>query len=72
MPDGGDYHAFNSTKGGSGGGSGGGGLNFLCWIVIIIVVILFFSLLADGADWDAFDSLLGLGFLAFLFAKSLG
>ena len=40
MPDGGDYHAFNSTSGGSndsGGGSGGGGFGCATWIVIGIV-----------------------------------
>ncbi|MDD5911737.1 MAG: hypothetical protein PUC61_06360 [Bacteroidales bacterium] len=71
MPDGGDYHAFNSTKGGSGGN--GGGRGFGCgWIVIVVVVILLISFIADGASWDAIDSLLGLGFLAFLFFRSMG
>lgn len=71
MPDGGDYHAFNSTKGGSGGN--GGGRGFGCgWIVIVVVVILLISFIADGAIWDAIDSLLGLGFLAFLFFRSMG
>lgn len=74
MPDLGDFHAFNSTKGdsGGGGGKGGGGINGPGWVVIVIVVILLISMLADGTSWDAIDSLLGIGFLVFLFAKSLG
>ena len=62
-----DYHAFKSTSGGSGGGFGGG---FGCgWVVIVVVMLIFF--IVDGASWDAIDTLLGLGFLAFLFARSL-
>ena len=66
-----DYHAFKSTSGGSGGSSGGGGgKGFGCgWIVIVIVVILLISFIADGASWDAIDTLLGLGLLAFLFFR---
>ena len=71
MPDMNDYHAFKSTSGGSGGSSGGGGGNgFGCgWIVIVIFVILLISFIADGASWDAIDTLLGLGLLAFLFFR---
>ena len=66
-----DYHAFKSTSGGSGGGSGGGGgKGFGCgWIVIVIVAILLISFFADGASWDAIETLLGLGLLAFLFFR---
>lgn len=68
-----DYHAFNSTKGDGGSGSGkGGGINGPGWFVIVVVLIMLISFLADGASWDAIDSLLGIGFLVFLFAKSLG
>ncbi len=65
-----DYHAFKNTSGGGGnsGGSGGFGLG---WLVIVIVVILLISFIGDGASWEAIDTLLGLGFIAFLFAKSL-
>ncbi len=71
MPDMNDYHAFKSTSCGSGGSSGGGGgKGFGCgWIVIVIVVILLISFIADGASWDAIDTLLGLGLLAFLFFR---
>ena len=72
MPDMNDFHAFKSTSGssGSGGSGGGGGRGFGCgWIVIVIVVIMLMSFIADGASWDAIDSLLGLGFLAFLFFR---
>lgn len=71
MPDMNDYHAFKSTSGGSGGSSGGGGgKGFGCgWIVIVFVVILLISFIADGASWEAIDTLLGLGLLAFLFFR---
>jgi len=71
MPDMNDYHAFKSTSGGSGGSSGGGGgKGFGCgWIVIVIVVFLLIFFIADGASWDAIDTLLGLGLLAFLFFR---
>lgn len=73
MPDINDYHAYKSTSGGSGGssgGGGGGGKGFGCgWIVIVIVVLMLFFFIADGASWDAIDTLLGLGFLAFLFFR---
>ena len=73
MPDLDDFHAYKSTSGGgnssSSGGSGGG---FGCgWIVIVIVVLMLIFFIAKGASWDAIDSLLGWGFLAFLFARSL-
>lgn len=76
MPDGGDYHAFNSTSGGSndsGGGSGGGG-GFGCatWIVIGIGAFFLISFIADGASWDAIDTLLGFGLIIFLFVRWLG
>ena len=75
MPDLNDFHAFKNTSGdGDGGGSGGGkkGGGFgLGWVVIAIVAILLVSFIADGASWDAIDTLLGLGLLAFLFARSL-
>jgi len=66
-----DFHAFKSTSGGSGGGGSGSG-GFGCgWVVIVIVVIMLIFFIADGASWDAIDTLLGLGFLAFIFARSL-
>jgi len=35
----------------------------------VIVVILLISFIADGASWEAIDTLLGLGLLAFLFFR---
>ena len=71
MPGMDDFHAFKSTGSSSGGNSGSGG-GFGCgWIVIIIVVVMLIFFIADGASWDAIDTLLGLGFIAFLFARSL-
>ena len=73
MPDGGDYHAFNSTSGGSGGGSSGsGGFGCATWIVIGIVAFFLISFIADGASWDAIDTLLGFGLIIFLFVRWLG
>ena len=73
MPDMNDFHAFKSTSGGSGGsGNGGGqGIGCLAWFVIGIVVLMLIFFIADGASWDAIDTLLGLGFLAFLVANYL-
>lgn len=39
------------------------------WGVIVVVVIMLIFFIADGASWDAIDTLLGLGFLAFLFFR---
>lgn len=73
MPDMNDYHAFKSTSSGdnnNGGSSGGQG--FGCgWVVIVIVAFMLIFFIADGASWEAIDSLLGFGFLAFLFARTL-
>ncbi len=67
-----DFHAFKSTSGGSDGGSGGGGGGFGCgWVVIIIVAYMLIHFIFSGASWDAIDTLLALGFLAFLFARGL-
>lgn len=76
MPDGGDYHAFNNTSGGSNdsgsGSGGGGGLGCATWIVIGIVAFFLISFIADGASWDAIDTLLGFGLIIFLFVRWLG
>jgi len=71
MPDMKDYHAFKNTSGGSGDNSGGGGGgNFGCgWVIIVVVVFMLIFFISDGASWEAIDSLLGLGFLAFLFFR---
>ena len=67
-----DFHAVKSTSGGSSGGGGSSSGGFGCgWVVIVIVVIMLIFFIADGASWDAIDTLLGLGFLVFLFARSL-
>ncbi len=50
--------------------SGGNSLNFgWGWGVIVIVAFFLISFIADGASWDAIDTLLGLGLLAFLFFR---
>ncbi len=69
MPDINNYHAFESTTGGSSGGSGEG---LGCgWIVIVIVAIMLVFFIVDGATFDAIDSLLGIGFLAFIVVRWL-
>jgi len=72
MPDLNDFHAYKSTSGG--GGSGGGkGSGFGCggWTVIVIVVVMLIFFIADGASWDAIDTLLAFGLIAFLLARSI-
>ena len=71
MPDLNDFHAFNSTSGGDGsqGHGKGGGLGGGGWAVIVIVVAMLIFFIADGASWDAIETLLGLGLIAFLVAK---
>ena len=70
MPDMNDFHAFKTTNDDSGGNCGGSGKGFGCgWIVIVIVVIMLIFFIANGASWAAIDTLLGLGFLAFLFFR---
>lgn len=73
MPDLNDFHAFKSTSGGSGGtgSSGGGGIGCAAWIVIGIVVFMLISFLADGASWEAIETLLAFGLIAFLLARWL-
>lgn len=39
------------------------------WGVIVIVVIMLIFFIADGASWDAIETLLGFGLLAFLFFR---
>ena len=73
MPNLNDFHAYKSTSGGSGGtgGSGGGGIGCAAWIVIGIVVFMLISFLADGASWEAIETLLAFGVIAFLLARWL-
>ena len=60
----------NSTNNKNRSTGSGNGLRFgLGWVVIVIVVIMLISFIADGASWDAIDTLLGLGLLAFLFFR---
>lgn len=62
-----DSNNSNNKNRSAGGRSG---LNFgWGWGVIVIVVIMLISFIADGASWDAIDTLLGLGLLAFLFFR---
>ena len=72
MPNMNDFHAFKSTSGGSDSGSSGGGHGLGCGgVVITIVILMLVFFLVSGASWDAIDSLLGFGFLAFLFIRWL-
>ena len=67
-----EYHKYKSTNGGS-NNRGGLGKGFGCggWIVIAIVVFFLISFIADGASWEAIESLLAFGFIAFLLVRWL-
>ena len=70
MPNLNDYHAYKSTtekSGGSGGSGGNNGPNSGGWAVIVIVGIMLLYFLFSGANWDAIETLLCLGLLAYLF-----
>ena len=71
MPNMDDFNAFKSTNGESGGSNNGsGGSDFGCgWIAIVIVALMLISFIADGASFDAIDTLLGFGLLAFLLLR---
>jgi len=73
IPDLNNFHAYKSTSGGTGGTgcSGGGGIGCAAWIVIGIVVFMLISFLADGASWEAIETLLAFGILACLLARWL-
>jgi len=65
-----DYKVSGSEKGGGGDHQPNGGGGFGCaGVVIVIVVIMLLYFIFSGASWDAIDSLLGFGFLAFLFVR---
>ena len=70
-----EFHAFKATSEDSDSGrkvENGSNSDFgLGWIVIAIVGLMLLFFIISGASVDAIDTLLGLGFLAFLFAKSL-
>ena len=67
MPDMNDYHAFKSTTEGSSGGTGGG-LGCGGFVLVILAIMLIYFI-ATGVSWDGIDSLLGIGFLVFLFVR---
>ena len=73
MPNINDYHAYKSTSGGTGGqcGSGGSGMGCAAWIVIGIVAFMLISFIADGASWEAIETLLAFGLIAFLLTRWL-
>ena len=67
-----DYKVSGSDKDDNNSRSAGDGLDFGAgWVVIVVVAILLISFIIMGTTWDAIDSLLGLGFLAFLFARAV-
>jgi len=60
-----EYHKYKSTSGsGSGHGPSGAG-----WIVIAIVGFFFISFLFSGAGWEAIETLLALGLIAYMLFK---
>lgn len=68
-----EFHKFKSTSGGSNndGGSGGKGPSGAGWVVIIIVGYFFLHFLFSGASWEAIETLLALGIIAYLFFNRL-
>ena len=68
-----EFHKFKSTSGSSnnGGGSGGKGPSGAGWVVIIIVGYFFLHFLFSGASWEAIETLLALGIIAYLFFNRL-
>lgn len=67
MPNLNDYHGYKSTNGGSSNGVGtSGGPRRGFWVVIGILVALF---VVSGASWKAIETLLALGFIAYLFFR---
>lgn len=73
MPNINDYHAYKSTSGGTGGqgGSGRSGMGCAAWIVIGIVAFMLISFIADGVSWEAIETLLTFGLIAFLLTRWL-
>lgn len=75
MPDLNDFHAFNSTSGASSGGNGekkgSGGFGCGGWAVIIATALLLILFISNGASFDAVDTLLGLGLIAFFVARAI-
>ena len=72
MPDLNDFHKYKivteNSKNTSRGENGGFGCG---WSVIVIVAIMLVYFIFSGASWEAIDSLLGLGFLAFVVVRWL-
>lgn len=66
-----DYKASGSDKDENGYKTGGSGGFGCVGVVIAIVVIMLVYFIFSGASWDAIDSLLGFGFLAFLIVRWL-
>lgn len=70
-----EYHKYISTTGGFDNkvaSNNGSHPSSLGWIVIVLIVIMLVFFIANGASLDAIDTLLGLGFLSFLFFNWLG
>ena len=67
-----DSSSSSGTRPGGGSGGGGGKWDFGCgWVVIVVVAYMLIHFIFSGASAKAIDTLLALGFLAFLFAKNL-
>ena len=58
-----EYNAYKNTSGGSGGPSGSG------WVIIVIVGVAFLYFLFSGAGWEAIETLLALGLIAYWLFK---
>ena len=67
-----EYHKYKSTTNGNKSRSSLGlEISIPCKIVIGIVILFLISFIFDGASINAIDTLLALGFIAYLFVKWL-
>lgn len=68
-----EYHKYKSTTGNNNVPNTNGNSNLkptgLGWVVICILVYFLISFISSGADGESITTLLGFGFLAYLFAQ---
>jgi len=70
-----EYHKYKSVTGNndsdniSNKGTSDHKPTGLGWVVIVIVIYFLISFISSGADGESISTLLGFGFLAYLFAQ---
>ena len=71
MPDLDDFHAFQSTGGGSDDNTGSNGGGSGCgWFIVIAIFVVVFSIAIGIVNLEAIGFILGLVFLVFLVVNS--